>query len=360
MSINRILSTGSQAYIKKIVLLFAAMLLGTTCLLSQDLSRRITIVAENTPLEEIIREIEEKGEVYFSYSPQSIPASLPVSIDAQNKSIKYILKQVLKKNGIKYDLVENHIVLRTSGEETGGIILIDPANHEHYTVSGYLKDKATGEVLIGAHVYEKETYTGTTTNAYGFYSLTLPAGAHQVVFSFIGYEPINFTFLLDKDKKLNQEMKESPMTMKEVEIIGRTDQPLFLNDQISEFRFSSKTLSKLPGITGDKDIIKSLQVVPGIESFGDGSSLFFVRGGGSDQNLILVDEVPIYNASHLFGFLSVISPDAINDMEVFKGDFPVKYGDRLSSVVDIKTKDGNKKAVWLWRQYRAIYLHPFH
>ena len=173
-------------------------------------------------------------------------------------------------------------------------------------------------MLIGAHVYEKESYEGTATNAYGFYSLTLPAGVHQMVFSFIGSEPVEMTVLLDRDKKLSPEMKESLMTMKEVEIIGRTDKPLFLNEQISEFRFSSKTLAKLPGITGDKDIIKSLQVVPGIESFGDGSSLFFVRGGSSDQNLILVDEVPLYNASHLFGFLSVISPDAISDMEVYK------------------------------------------
>jgi len=337
------LSIAGHTYIKGIVLSFAILLLSTVFIYSQDLSRKITIVADNTSLEEVIRDIEEKGDIYFSYSPQSIPASLPITINAQDKSIKYILKKVLRKNGIKYELVENHVVLQASGEEYDEEYMLDPANRRNYTISGYLKDRASGEVLIGAHVYEKESYTGTTTNAYGFYSLTLPAGAHQLVFSFIGYEAVEITVLLDKDKKIGQEMKETPMTMKEVEIIGRTDQALFLSDQISEFRFSSKTLAKLPGITGDKDIIKSLQVVPGIETFGDGSSLFFVRGGGSDQNLILIDEVPIYNASHLFGFLSVISPDAISDMEVFKGDFPVKYGDRLSSVVDIKTKDGNKK-----------------
>ena len=311
--------------------------------ISQDLSRKISIVAEETPLEEIIREIEIKGEVYFSYSPQSIPASLPVSVNANNKSIKYILKKVLGSQGIRYELVEGHIVLLAEGEAYENRRLADSTVVKHFTISGYLKDRTSGEVLIGAHVYKKETYSGTATNAYGFYSLTLPEGFHRLVFSFLGYDAIEMTIHLNKDIKLNQELKEALLTMKEVEIIGRSDKPIFLDQQISEFRFSSKTLSKLPGITGDKDIIKSLQVVPGIVSFGDGSSLFFVRGGGSDQNLVLVDEVPLYNTSHLFGFLSVISPDAISDMEVFKGDFPVKYGGRLSSVVDIKTMDGNMK-----------------
>jgi len=336
------LSIKAHTYLKTVVIILAIYFVPCS-VFSQDLSKRITIIAEDLPLEKVISEIEVRGDIYFSYSPQSIPASMPINIHAEDKSIKYILKKVLRKNGIKYDVVESHIVLRPYEGEN---IRSDnkPENEKRqFTISGYLKDAGSGEFLIGAHVYEKEYYSGTATNAYGFYSLTLPEGAHQFVFSFIGYKPVEITILLDKDKKVDQEMKESLTTMKEVEIIGRSDKPLFLNKQISEFRFSSKTLSKLPGITGDKDIIKSLQMVPGIETFGDGSSMFFVRGGSSDQNLILVDEVPLYNASHLFGFLSVISPDAISDMEVYKGDFPVKYGDRLSSVVDIKTKDGNKK-----------------
>ncbi|MEN8224100.1 MAG: TonB-dependent receptor [Bacteroidota bacterium] len=324
-------------------LLFAILLLPSSYAFTQDLSKRITIIAHEIPLEDVIQEIEQKANVYFSYSPQEIPAQLAVSVEAKNKSVKYILRKVFRKNGIKYKLVGDHIVLKTSGEEFDPEYLNEGDENKQYTISGYLKDRASGEVLIGAHVYDKDSYTGTSTNAYGFYSLTLPAGVHSIVFSFLGYEASEINLLLDRDKKLNHDMKESLLMMKEVEIVGRTDKPYFLNTQISEFHFSNKTLSKLPGITGDKDIIKSLQVVPGVESFGDGSSLFFVRGGSSDQNLILVDEVPMYNTSHLFGFLSVISPDAISNIEVFKGDFPVKYGNRLSSVVDIKTKDGNMK-----------------
>ncbi len=344
MSTVNNLSIAEKTYLKSAVLLLAVFFLISPFLHSQDLSRRITIRADSLPLEEVIRDIEKQGGIYFSYSRQAIPAEMPVSIDARNKSIRYVLKRVLTDNGIRYEIVENHIVLKMAeGAGTQGSTGIPGGSVPRYTISGYLKDKASGEVLIGAHIYEKATYLGTSTNAYGFYSLSLPAGKHMLVFSFLGYEITELEVSLEKNLRFDLEMKETLLTIKEVEIVGRPDAPLLHSDQISEFRFSSKTLASLPGITGDKDIIKSLQVVPGIESFGDGSALFFVRGGSSDQNLILVDEVPLYNASHLFGFLSVISPDAISDIEVFKGDFPVKYGGRLSSVIDIKTRDGNLK-----------------
>jgi len=341
MSIKFALSK-QEIYLKATLLLLGIFFMMPLYVLSQDLSQQITIDAENKPLEEVIREIEIKGNVYFSYSPQAIPVSMTVSLHARNKTVKYILDREFSKYGIKYKLVEEHIVLFSPEMDARGASFMG-SEKVSYTISGYLKDKISGEVLIGAHVYDANTYAGTFTNAYGFYSLTLQEGMRKLTFSFVGYEPLEMAVYLDADSSINIELNETLLTIQEVEIVGRTDKPLLLDGQISEFRFSGKTLSKLPGITGDKDIIKSLQVVPGIETFGDGSSLFFVRGGSSDQNLILIDEVPIYNTSHLFGFLSVISPDAISDIEVFKGDFPAKYGNRLSSVVDIKTKDGNMK-----------------
>ena len=307
--------------------------------LSQDLNKRITIVASEAPLEKIIKELEEKGEVNFSYNPRAIPLQAPVSIEAHDKAVEFIMRKVFRKTGVKYREVGDHIVLTVRGEEYAA----DSSYQErsYYTLSGYLRDQRSGEVLIGAHIYEQDSWEGTTTNAYGFFSLTLPAGSHRLKFRFLGYEEKEIELVFDRDRTINIELVEAMLTMPEVEIVGRPENPYFLNAQISEFRFNNNTLSQIPGIAGDKDIIKSLQVVPGIESFGDGSSLFYVRGGSSDQNLILVDEVPMYNTSHLFGFLSVISPDAISDIEVFKGDFSSKYGGRISSVVDIKTKDGN-------------------
>jgi hypothetical protein len=177
---------------------------------SQDLSRKITIVAHDVPLEQIIREIEKKGEIYFSYSPQSIPAQKLINIEANNKSIKYILRKVFVKNGIKYDLVENHIVLNPSRELSGEDVEFD--SDAHYTISGYLKDQNSGEVLIGAHVYEDSTYIGTSTNAYGFYSLTLPSGAHRIIFPFLGYESAVQDIYLNGDKQLNHEWAEGHNT----------------------------------------------------------------------------------------------------------------------------------------------------
>jgi outer membrane receptor for ferrienterochelin and colicin len=325
----------------RIIAILVVCILCSATALSQDLTRKISLQVDNLPLEEVINEIETRAEIQFSYSSDAINASQTISFKLRAKSVKYILNKYFLPLGITYKRVGDHIVLRPLNSEEE--LLYAQNKDSYYTISGYLKDHRTGEVLIGAHVYEEGTFIGTATNAYGFYSLTLPAGEQRIVFSFLGYEKKVEKVKLNKDKKLNMQLREFLLTMEEVEIIGRNDEAFFLNKQISEFRFSNKTLSKMPGITGDKDIIKSLQVVPGIETFGDGSSMFFVRGGSADQNLILIDEVPMYNTSHLFGFLSVISPDAISDMEVFKGDFPVRYGGRLSSVVDLKTKDGNMK-----------------
>ncbi|HSG67149.1 MAG TPA: carboxypeptidase-like regulatory domain-containing protein, partial [Bacteroidales bacterium] len=221
---------------------------------SQDLNKRITIIAHEVPLEKIIKEIEGKGGVYFSYSPQAIPVHLPVSIEARDKSIGQVLKKMFRKTGISYKLVGDHIVLTAAGDDlpTGDTLLYDKS---HFTLSGYLRDQRSGEVLIGAHVYDEDTYEGTTTNAYGFFSLTLPAGYHRIKFSFLGYEEKAMKILFDRDQVISPEMKETLLTMKEVEIIGRSENPYFLNTQISEFRFNSNTLSQIPGITGDKDII---------------------------------------------------------------------------------------------------------
>jgi hypothetical protein len=146
-----------------------------------------------------------------------------------------------------------------------------------------------------------------------------------------------------QDEEATIEMETTSLPIREIEIQGKNSQEEIRNNPAGEFRFSAKTLSQMPGFAGDLDIIKSLQAVPGIKSYGDGSSLFYVRGGNSDQNLVLIDEAPIYNPSHLFGFFSVLAPDAINEMTVYKGDFPAKYGGRLSSVIDIKARNGNLK-----------------
>jgi hypothetical protein len=321
---------------KLIPLFFACFLLHSNSLFSQDLDKKITIIAKNQSLGEVIRKIGDEGKIFFSYNPQSLPLNQKISIKAKNKSIHEVLDLVLKKYGITYFIIENQVVLKVNQKEDEDKTREKILTTGKHTISGYLKDKETGEVLIGANIYIRDLHLGTTTNGYGFYSLTLPANSYQLIYSYIGYKDFQMKIDLEKDLQTTVEMETTSLLIKEVEIHGENKQEEYRNNSLDAFRFSSKTLAQLPGFAGDLDIIKSLQAVPGIISYGDGSSLFYVRGGNSDQNLILIDEAPIYNPS-------VLAPDAINEMTVFKGDFPAKFGGRLSSVIDIKARDGNLK-----------------
>ena len=312
-------------------------------LFSQDLQRRITLKVNSKPVSEVLRQITLLGSVDFSYNPQTLPLGQPVTLDAKDRTIREILDEVLVRRGIDYFTVENHVVLKLHDRSEKQKPEITPAPLNRYTLSGYLKDKSTGEVLIGANIFIRGTTTGAMTNGYGFYSLTLGAGTCPVVFSYLGYREITREVVMNENTWLTIEMEENKLDIREVEVVADDHKIDHRNTQMSDFSFSQKNLAQLPGFGGDLDVIRALQAVPGIQTYGDGSSLYFVRGGNSDQNLLLIDEVPVYNPSHLFGFFSAFAPDAINDVQIYKGDFPAKFGDRLSSVIDIKAKEGNMK-----------------
>ena len=219
-------------------------------------------------------------------------------------------------------------------------IFFTQAKAQKHTISGYIKDKDTGEVLIGANIYTKPDLKGTTSNTYGFYSLTLPQDSVHIVFSFVGYQPVTSGIFLDKDIELNIELSSS-IELNEIVVTGEED--IQQQSQMSSITVPVKQIQKLPALMGEVDVLKVLQLLPGVQSGTEGSSGLYVRGGGPDQNLILLDGVPVYNASHLFGFFSVFNADAINNVELIKGGFPARYGGRLSSVVDILMKEGNAK-----------------
>ncbi len=312
--------------------------------MAQNLDQKISIKAKNKPLGEVITQIGQIAQINFSYSSQNIPVEKLVSIKANRKTVRFVLDELLTGNGIEYLLLENQVILKLARKNP-----VQNASNQNmagvrkFTISGYLKDKATGEVLIGAYVYAKGTTLGTTANEYGYYSLTLPAGNYCLMFSFIGYKSIQEDIMLEENLKISKELEYVKTEIKPVVITATADQSPLTLQPMSCIKLSTKELAQMPGFVGDLDIIKSLQSVPGIKSYGDGSALFYVRGGNSDQNLILVDEAPIYNPCHLFGFFSALAPDAINDAEVYKGDFPARYGGRLSSVIDIKIREGNMK-----------------
>ena len=211
-----------------------------------------------------------------------------------------------------------------------------------HTISGYIKDQMTGEALIGARVYVSELKVGTIANVYGFYSITIPEGEHEVLYSYIGYDVVKKGVTLDADIQLNVNLKEGS-TLKEVVVTGELKQ--HESTEISTINLSMDKVKSLPVLLGEVDIIKTAQLLPGIQSGSEGSSGIYVRGGGPDQNLILLDGVPIYNANHLFGFFSVFNADAINSVKLVKGGFPARYGGRLSSVIDIRMNEGDMKKI---------------
>ncbi len=212
-----------------------------------------------------------------------------------------------------------------------------------FTLSGYVKDKINGEELIGAAVTVKNTTTGAVTNLYGYYSLTLPKGQYDIMFSFIGYESITKNIDLTQNVKLDIELTSSSKELQEVLVVGEKNNENVSSVNMSTVNVKMESLKKIPALMGEIDVIRSIQLLPGVQSAGEGSTGFFVRGGGVDQNLVLLDEATVFNASHLMGFFSVFNSDAIKDAQLYKGGIPARYGGRLSSVLDIRMKEGNMK-----------------
>lgn len=213
---------------------------------------------------------------------------------------------------------------------------------QSFTLSGYITDAETGEKLIGANIYNKANLRGTTSNSYGFFSLTVPQGEYDFIFSYVGYKAQEQNINLNRDVPLNISLEPS-LELEEVEIRADKLEQTVESSQMSTINLSVKKIKEIPALFGEVDVIKAIQLLPGVQSGTEGASGLYVRGGGPDQNLILLDGTPVYNASHLFGFFSVFNVDAINNVKLIKGGFPARYGGRLSSVLDISLKEGNSK-----------------
>jgi hypothetical protein len=212
------------------------------------------------------------------------------------------------------------------------------------TVSGYVKDAKNGEGLVGASVYVKELSSGNSTNIYGFYSITVPVGKYTIVFSSVGYQKISKTVELTlTNQTLNLEMKEEGKELDEVVVSAKREDDNVKSLEMSVNKIDIKAIKKIPALLGEVDLVRAIQLLPGVTTVGEGASGFNVRGGGVDQNLVLLDDAPVYNSSHLFGFFSVFNPDAVKDVKLIKGGIPAQYGGRASSILDVRLKEGNSK-----------------
>ncbi|WP_179335588.1 TonB-dependent receptor [Winogradskyella costae] len=215
---------------------------------------------------------------------------------------------------------------------------------ENFTLSGTIADNQSNETLIGVNIIIPDQQTGTVTNEYGFYSITLPAGTYVVQISYLGFKTISETLVINSNLTRNYKLDETAESLDEVIVTKDIEKLNIKTPQMSVNSLSIKTIKNMPVVLGEVDVIKSITLLPGVTNAGEGSSGFNVRGGAADQNLILLDEATIFNSSHLFGFFSVFNPDAIKDIKLYKGGIPAKYGGRVSSVLDIYQKEGNSKS----------------
>ncbi|RLD52768.1 MAG: hypothetical protein DRI97_14170, partial [Bacteroidetes bacterium] len=272
---------------------------------------------------------------------------LDIIHEGKNTILTGNIKDEASLHGILNMIRDLNLKLISVTKLIGLLVLISISSlvsaQQKFTVSGHVSCAETGEALIGSTIYVEELQTGTITNLYGFYSITLPEGTYSLLYSYIGYQDEIIQVDLKENKIFNFELNPAPIEMDEVVIRSEAADKNIQEAEMSIVKISPKNIKAIPVIFGEQDIIKTLQLLPGVNAGSEGSSGFYVRGGGADQNLIILDEAPVYSASHLLGFFSVFNSDAVKDLELYKGNAPASYGGRLSSVLDIQMKDGNSK-----------------
>jgi hypothetical protein len=318
---------------------FSLVLSITTKAQTSFLEKPFSAKYVDVPLKDILNDITEKTNIRFSYSPKKIPEDSKITISFSQTPLYDVLDQILINLPVKYEVIDNYIVLKKNAEDVSEIIA-DVI--KKITFSGYIKDKESSEFLLGAIIYLKDLNLATTTNNYGFFSLTVPQGKHDLEISYIGYERMYRNIDLKSNYKADFSLSFRPQKMEEIIISSLQEEEINFKMRASHSRLLPSFVEHKPSLMGESDVIKSLAFQPGIVFYGDGSSYFHVRGGNYDQNLIILDEATIFNPSHLLGIFSPIIPDAIKSVDIYKADYPVNYGGRLSSVIDITTKDGNK------------------
>ena len=286
----------------------------------------ISLKTTDPTVRQLLDQLEETKRFRLAYSETYLNVDQTVRLPNPTPTVKEVLDAISRATNTTYQLRGDQIIFRKKGAK--------------FTISGYIRDAASGEDLIGATVWDAITASGTSSNTYGFYSLTLPAGdTVRLRASYVGHVAQEACFTLRQDTLVDWNLAER--SLDEV-VVAATGNPL-AGKPTFDLPLPLGTLESIPTLLGEVDVLKSLQRLPGVQAGNDGGAGLYVRGSGPDQNLILLDGVPVYNASHLFGFFSVFNADAVNQVKFFKSGFPARYGGRLSSVVDIQLKEGNRQ-----------------
>lgn len=292
------------------------------------LDYKITINLPADSLIKTIHRLELKTKVSFAFDPDQLRAEKILAYRFVQTPLSVILDKILVNTNLGFKLVGNDIV-------------IAPQKSSNWTIRGHIRDMANGEELIGATFYIPKLDVGVATNLYGFYAISVPEGLYKVLISSYGYQTIERSVYLNENKDLEIELPLKTRYLEEVVIKQSmvTPNPILLNEQ----NFKAKQLSKAPYYAGETDVVKRLQMENGIKALSEGSSGLFVRGGNTDQNLVLLDEAVVYNPSHLYGLISVFNPDAVNNIQIYRDYMPANFGGRLSSVIVNRMAEGNSK-----------------
>jgi hypothetical protein len=291
------------------------------------LEQQISIDLKADSLIKVLSRLQRSNQVIFSFDPDLLRTYQTPALHFVNTPMAAVLKRIFKGTPLTFALIGNNIVITRS----------KPAV---WVIHGHVHNIQDGEVLVGATVYIPELKTGVTTNQYGFYSLSVPAGTYDVLISSVGYETQQKNIYFNQPVEMETELTPQTKLLHEIEVKQKlTPNPLLQNEQ----NYSPEALAKISYYAGETDVVKALQMQNGIKSISEGSSGMFIRGGNSDQNLILLDEAVVYNPSHLYGLVSVFNPDAINHIQVYKDYIPANFGGRLSSVLVNRMAEGNNK-----------------
>ncbi len=289
------------------------------------LKQKVSITVASGSIFDALQQLEKNYQIRFSYSTDKINIDQKISIYQKNQELKAVLNDLFQGKEISF-------------AEMDGVIILGPVQ-KRYTISGYIREEGSKELLPGVSIYKPGYYLGSSSNNYGFYSLTLNSDTHLLAFSYIGYEPVYKKIILTKDTELNILLKSSN-TFSPVEIQGiKKEEDLLMSSLNLDFN----EMTKFPQLLGEKDVLKSTHYLPGVSREHDISNGYNIRGGTPDQNLIILDDASIYNPFHMFGLFSVFNGDALKNLQIIKGGFPARYGGRLSSVVEMSTREGNKE-----------------
>lgn len=303
------------------------------------LQQKVTIAFEDLSLKKSLKKLEAITGIETAVNEKELQ-NKKVSISFEKRTLSEVLNILLTDANLSYKAIGGTIAIFRKEKKQSNLEYSKKKINESFTISGYIMDTESKEILIGATVYISNIQKGTTSNEYGFYSLTLPKGSYEISFSYIGFES------LVKQIDLLQNVEFSPSLskgnqLKEVVVTDEQTTYRHIESKMSSNFLSMEKLKSIPVLMGERDVLKMVQLMPGVQSGSEGSTGLYVRGGGPDQNLILLDGVNIYNVNHLFGFLSTLNGDAIKSAEVIKGGFPARYGGRLSSILDIRMKEGD-------------------